>query len=158
MVQTKCFLTCCCALNKKLLDIDGLDKQWEQGVQSIWSTTYDNDDGNNGDMLLDNDAVNEVDVPSIVPDAILRLQNPAFERQYGVSNEQLELDHNRQSQQTPVLSIVDEPTTVATTTGDDIVEVRRLSLTEFRRWLASSSLFYCTRKKWGSVATAIYCE
>jgi hypothetical protein len=35
MVQTKCFLTCCCALNKKLLDIDGLDKQWEQGVQSI---------------------------------------------------------------------------------------------------------------------------
>ena len=40
----KVFLTCC-ALHNKLLDIDGLDKQWEQGVPSIWSTEYDNDDG-----------------------------------------------------------------------------------------------------------------
>ena len=127
------FLTCC-ALHNKLLDIDGLDERWEQGVQSIWSTTYDNDDGDNDDDMLDGNAVNEVDVPCIVPDAILRLQNPALERQYGVSNERLECDHNR-LQQTPAPAVVDAATTVDTTTDDDIVEVRKLSLTEFRRRL-----------------------
>jgi hypothetical protein len=127
------FLTCC-ALHNKLFDIDGLDKRWEQGVQSIWSTTYDNDDGDNDDDMLDGNAVNEVDVPCIVPDAILRLQNPALERQYGVSNERWESDHNR-LQQTPAPAVVDAATTVDTTTDDDIVEVRKLSLTEFRRRL-----------------------
>jgi hypothetical protein len=126
------FLTCC-ALHNKLLDIDGLDERWEQGVQSIWSTAYDNDDGDNDDM---DDNTDEVDVPSIVPGAILRLQNPASERQYGVSNERLEFNHNR-SQQTPAPApaIVDAPTTVATTTDDGIVEVRKLSLPDFRRRL-----------------------
>lgn len=119
------FLTCC-ALHNKLLDIDGLDERWEQGVQSIWSTAYDNDDGDNDD--IDGNAVNELDVPSIVPDAILRLQNPASERQYGVSNEPSEFDHNR-LQQTPA------PTTIDTTSDDGIVEVRKLSLPDFRRRL-----------------------
>ena len=122
------FLTCC-ALHNKLLDIDGLDERWEQGVQSIWSTTYDNDDGDNDDMM-DSNTGTELDIPAIVPDAILRLQNPASERRYGVSDERLEFDHDR-SQQSPA----ETATTVATTTDDDIVEVRKLSLSDFRRRL-----------------------
>ena len=121
------FLTCC-ALHNKLLDIDGLDERWEQGVQSIWSTTYDNDDGDNDDMM-DSNAGTELDIPAIVPDAILRLQNPASERRYGVSDERLEFDHDR-SQQSPAETAT--VPTVATTTDDDIVEVRKLSLSDFR--------------------------
>ena len=46
-------LTCCVALHNKLLvGIDDLDKCWKQGVQSICSTTYDTNDGNNNDMML----------------------------------------------------------------------------------------------------------
>jgi hypothetical protein len=116
------FLTCC-ALHNKLLDIDGLDERWEQGVQSIWSTTYDNDDGDNDDDMLNGNAFNEVDVPSIVRDAILRLENPALEWQYGVSIERLEFDHKR-LQQTPAPGVVDAATTVDTATDDDIVEGR----------------------------------
>jgi hypothetical protein len=119
------FLTCC-ALHNKLLDIDGLDERWEQGVQSIWSTTYDNDNGDDDDMMDDNDADNELDVPLIVPDAILRLQNPASERQYGVSNEQLECDHNGLHQ---------TPAPAGATITDGIVEVRKLGLLDFRRRL-----------------------
>ena len=70
-------LLTCCALHNKPLDINGLDEPWEQGVQSIWPTAYDNDDGDNDDM--DGQAGNELDIPSIVPDAILRLHNPASE-------------------------------------------------------------------------------
>ncbi len=65
-------LLTCCGLHNKLWDIDGLDKRWQEGVQSIWSTAHDNYDDNNDDML-DGTAVNEVGVPS-APDPILHLR------------------------------------------------------------------------------------
>jgi hypothetical protein len=119
--------------------MDGLNEQWEPSVQSIWSTAYDNDDGDNDDMMDGNDAGNELDIcPAAiaVPDAILRLQNPASERRYGVSDERLEFDQHDRLQQSPApATTVDAPTTVATTTYDDIAGVQKRSLTDFRRRL-----------------------
>jgi hypothetical protein len=89
----------CCALHNKLLDIDGLDERWEQGVPA-----YDNNDGDNNDMMDGGDAGNELDIclaAIAVPDAILHLQNPASERWYGVSDERLEFDKHNRSQQSP---------------------------------------------------------
>jgi hypothetical protein len=48
-----------------LLDIDGLDKQWEQGVPSIWSIEYDNDDGHE-----DNEEHGIEDDTATLPNAI----------------------------------------------------------------------------------------
>jgi hypothetical protein len=72
------FLTCC-ALRNKLLDIDGLDKQWEQGVPSIWSTEYDNDN-NDEDDEEDNIEAGT----ATLPNAIIRINNPVLERNYGI--------------------------------------------------------------------------
>jgi Plant transposon protein len=52
----------CCALHNMLLEIDGLDKQWEEGVPSDWEST-----------LGDNDPT---EMARYAPFAIQRLQNP----------------------------------------------------------------------------------
>ena len=117
------FLTCC-ALHNKLLDIDGLDERWEQGVQSIWSTAYDNDDGDTDDM---EDSSHESEIPSVLPDAILRLQNPATERRYGVSdNERMD-----RSEDTPAPAVTLDANNVSNDGNDGIVEGRKLSLHDF---------------------------
>ncbi len=94
----------CCASHNKLVDIDGLDKQWEQCVQSILSTAYDNNDSNNDDMMDGDDAGNELDIcPAAiaVPDAILRLQDPASEQRYGKSDERMLFDQHDRLRQSP---------------------------------------------------------
>jgi hypothetical protein len=123
------FLTCC-ALHNQLLDIDGLDERWKQGVQSIWSTAYDNDDGETDDMEEDSSLKSEI--ASVLPDAILRLQNPAAERRYGVSN----YERMDQAEDTPAPAVRIDSTTPGADDGNDgIVEVQKLSLNDFRHRL-----------------------
>jgi hypothetical protein len=63
-------------LHNKLLHIDGLHRQWEDGVPSVWANEYDNEDG-------DDDIEVDEDVDDLL-DAIVRLRNPVSERNYGI--------------------------------------------------------------------------
>ena len=104
----KVFLTCC-ALHNKLLDVDGLDKAWEQGVQSIWEGQYDNDLGDN-----DNDDEDEADLMAggdMIPAALVRLQNPAIERTYGIDALDNETDMLR-------CQLQNQPTSIEKEVGD----------------------------------------
>ena len=131
----KKFLTCC-ALHNKLLDIDGLDEQWEQGVPSIWSSEYDNDRGDDDDEEDDTQ-----DGAAPLPNAIVRLNNAVLERNYGIDE-----SHDEQVPETPPAFL---PTAILDTsetnplleltqrleTRDRILVVRKLKLNEFRESL-----------------------
>ena len=121
----KVFFTCC-ALHNKLLDIDGLDELWEEGVPSVWSEAYDNEEG-------DSDNDNEADKnenAALPPNAILRLRHPATERNFGVSTVE---DHPQQQPNETMPS----PLAPMQINDDDrnIQVVRKLSLHDFRQRL-----------------------
>ena len=67
----KIFLTCC-ALHNWLVDVDGLDEKWKEGVTSMWEGAL----GCHHDLC---------DVEEHLPDAIARLMSPAALRAYDVS-------------------------------------------------------------------------
>jgi hypothetical protein len=48
-----------------------INRQWEEGVPSVWANEYDNDDGDDDD---DDDDDDEDVTP--LPDALVRLHNP----------------------------------------------------------------------------------
>ena len=64
------FLTCC-ALHNWLLEVDGLDDKWEEGMKSRWERTLGYHDLQ--------------DVEEHLPEAITRLMSPAEMRAYDVS-------------------------------------------------------------------------
>ncbi len=118
-----------------MLDIDGLDKQWEQGEPSIWSTEYNNDDGDEDDEEYNIEAGT-----ATLPNAVIRLNNPVLERNYGIDE-----PHSQQQVQTPTVS----PTAATESTEIDppvestrpleirnrTLVVRKLKLNEFRQSL-----------------------
>ena len=76
----KLWLTCC-ALHNLLLDIDGLDRNWDTTVQSEWEQYYNEHPGRNYDMQLE------------TPFAIARLNNNLEEdMNYKETNDDLEKD------------------------------------------------------------------
>jgi hypothetical protein len=110
----------CCALHNWLLDTDGLDKNWEQGVSSEWEGEmggYSNDD---------------------IPNAVQRMHDLPISRGYDTSGmghgpdilddaEALEiLQQQQQQQQTAAEKNV---------AGDDVRIVRNLPFKYFRRKL-----------------------
>jgi hypothetical protein len=106
----------CCALHNWLLEVDGLDERWEQGVPSEW-------EGRLGEF----DTTREVEERGI-PQAIERLQNPSILRSYDTSDQGI-----RNSVQTEADSNVAQNTSNNNaTTWDGVVHVRDLSLVEFR--------------------------
>ncbi len=74
----KVFLTCC-ALHNWLLEIDGLDKNWENGVQSFWDG--DADDNRNMSDIAGCEQQQQQDLP----DAIFRLHNPDSTCMFGAT-------------------------------------------------------------------------
>lgn len=125
----KVFLPCC-ALHNKLLDVDGLDEEWEQGVPSIWADQYDNDLGDDDnhehedeDFMLDADAA--------IPDALFRLQNPVNERHYGIDATEREDDTNMPCHHWQ------NPSAVIERGLEHIQSVRKLSLHDFRQRLVT---------------------
>ncbi len=118
----KVFFTCC-ALHNKLLHIDGLHRQWEDGVPSVWANEYDNEDGDD-DIEVDEDVDD-------LPDAIVRLRNPVSERNYEIDKPHR--DHPQEEvERTP--APVTTPITPAYS-NNNVVVVRQLSLDNFRRRL-----------------------
>ena len=71
-VPDKVFHTCC-ALHNLLLDVDGLNEEWNNGVPSDYETT----------MLVDDDEI-PGDVEDI-PTALRRLANPVAARDNGIA-------------------------------------------------------------------------
>jgi len=70
----------CCALHNWLLEVDGLDKQWEEGVPSDWQGSLGNNDAD--------------ECRRHAPFAIHRLNNPQLER-FGSTNHQREAQNRR---------------------------------------------------------------
>lgn len=58
--------TTCCALHNWLLEVDGLDARWEEGVRSDWD-------------------VGACDEEDMIPDAVARLRHPVKQRNYDLS-------------------------------------------------------------------------
>jgi hypothetical protein len=61
----------CCALHNLLLDVDGLNSEWNNGVPSDYATT----------MLVDDDEIAGDDIPT----ALQRLANPVAARENGIA-------------------------------------------------------------------------
>lgn len=126
----KVFLTCC-ALHNWLLEVDGLDDNWENGVQSFWEA--DNDDRNSGN-------VGREQQQDELPDAIFRLHNPDSTRMFGETaaaavsgNAPAEVmpTSNTYNPRTPTANIVDGRA------NDSIKVVRSMSLSAFRSKLVT---------------------
>ena len=116
----KVFLTCC-ALHNWLLTIDGLDKQWENGVTSDWEGAIgeiaNNDDNDNDETpadVVDNTATTTVfDRTSMglgeereeLPNAIQRLQNPVARRD-GMADESMEVNEEEHHLSTTLATLV----------------------------------------------------
>lgn len=66
----KVFLTCC-ALHNWLLEVDGLDEMWDEGVARMWEGALGRHDVH--------------DVEEHLPEAVTRLMSPAAMRAYDVS-------------------------------------------------------------------------
>ena len=64
----KIFLTCC-ALHNWLLEVDGLDERWQDGVASDWEVSNEDTD-------------DDVTSTSDTPGALLRLRHPVRQRNY----------------------------------------------------------------------------
>ncbi|KAI2492339.1 Plant transposon protein [Fragilaria crotonensis] len=119
----KIFLTCC-ALHNWLLEIDGLDERWDEGVQSEW-------EGPLGDHQ------HEVHDTSR---AYVNLRNPAYARNYGTSAFGLvggDIAHDDEDPVLPAprltnLCAVGDAVTPRTGHGSTTVQkVRHLTLDEF---------------------------
>ena len=136
------FMTCC-ALHNWLLEIDGLDRQWKDGVESEWegaigeveNTDDDNDDDDNDD---DDDDINrncdEVTIGSStvaagaddVPAAVHRLLNPVFRRDGVISHENVVDDD--ESDESEMDDEDEEEAEAEVETVSGITPVRSLSL------------------------------
>ena len=73
-------LLTCCVLHGRLLEIDGLDNEWQSGVPDILeqaTPTEDDDD--------DDDETTLTGASNMCPDAVWRLQHPKEQRNYDSS-------------------------------------------------------------------------
>jgi hypothetical protein len=118
----KIFLTCC-ALHNWLLEIDGLNERWADGIPSKW-------EGPLGE--------NENDVPD-ASRAILNLQNPAHARSYGTSvsagDDDKEPAQAAFDTTNPIIAGMDHQQ--QRNTASSIQVVRYLTLDEFRKRLVT---------------------
>ncbi|KAI2504248.1 Plant transposon protein [Fragilaria crotonensis] len=119
----KVFFTCC-ALHNKLLHIDGLHTQWEDGVRSVWENEYDNDDGDNDIELEDEDEDDDI------PDAIVRLRNPVSERNFGIG--ELPSGSNQQERHEHRAPAMNTTMPIIPASNNNIIVVRKLALDDFR--------------------------
>lgn len=131
----------CCALHNLLLNVDGLNKEWNNGVPSDYATTALDDDDEIAGAVDD------------IPTALQRLANPVAARDNGIAT----VDAHRQElgellryppSSTSTALVVNQPTTEidGNEEGQDwdvlrqedhgtAISVRSLSLDEFRRRL-----------------------
>ena len=126
----KIFSTCC-ALHNWLLEEDGLDERWEEGVASDWNQPPDEQGNESGD-----------DDEDIIPDPILRLRHPASRRSHdsydssgmGIENDMdiagMSLDDETDEPDTEDDEHPDVP-------ADHVFVVRELSLRTFRSRLVT---------------------
>lgn len=152
------FLTCC-ALHNKLLEVDGLDKEWRNGVSSDWegiigemsvadgtaagttaaaTSTARNDDGTPTMAATRNstdggsgDNASSTESSNTLPNAIHRLLNPAVARHDGNSTSACTTTAGDETAQEQTMEQLDGgPAAVRTVGGVHIV--RHLSLPFFR--------------------------
>ncbi len=120
----KVFFTCC-ALHNKVLEIDGLDEWWEEGIPSVWLNEHDNEEGDNNNEGNDDNDV-------LPPNAIVRLNNPATERNYGIDQIK-EYQHPQQ-----IRVATPSPAPLGVNNGvTSIQRVCKLSLHDFRQRLVT---------------------
>jgi hypothetical protein len=77
-------------LHNWLLEVDGLDKKWQDGVPSYWEASADQDTD-------DKTTTSGTGAGTVCPDAVLRLQHPVQHRNYdfsamGIGNDVLPID------------------------------------------------------------------
>uniref|UniRef100_A0A7S2XME1 DDE Tnp4 domain-containing protein n=1 Tax=Attheya septentrionalis TaxID=420275 RepID=A0A7S2XME1_9STRA len=115
------FLTCC-ALHNWLLETDGLDDKWEEGVRSDWEQNAGEHDIN---------VSNEDDATAQVPFAIGRLQNPSQQRGFDMSGMGRGMDKDNDAVEEDVDG-EQQPTHGPGATAVEPFLVRDLSLEYFR--------------------------
>ena len=124
----KVFLTCC-ALHNWLLEVDGLDENWEDGVQSFWEA----DDDRNTDI-----SSREHQQQKDLPDAIFRLYNPdstrMFEATAAVENE---ADRAEEPSTTSTCDTIPASNNDGSREDDSIKMVCSMTLAEFRSKLVT---------------------
>lgn len=90
----KVFRTCC-ALHNLLLDVDGLNKEWNNGVPSDYATM----------TLVDDDEV--AGAADDIPTALQRLASPAASRDNGIAAPTEQQDHNAGAPVAPIAAVME---------------------------------------------------
>jgi DDE superfamily endonuclease len=133
------FMTCC-ALHNMLLMVDGLDRQWKEGVPSDWQGELGEVGADNGSIDEDDDDDNDDDdhhhnmIPAHIPDAIHRLNHPVARRSHedALNDVEEEIESNA-----PIRYIRDNTANNTQTSTDPPRFVRSMTLKDFRSKLVT---------------------